>query len=276
MLLKISIHFYVKFSIFVIPIFKNLLSVVYMFLVKNHGPYVQVKTFLWTLHYSIFDLLYVNYRTNNSKKPREDYSKAVRKVLKEWLHKHLINPYPSDGEKLYLANKTGLTVLQVNKWFINARRREFKSLIDKSKHASELKHELVDEQFVNAGNGNGANDDINYRKKNSKKPLKEWLHKHLTDPYPSDAEKLHLANKTGLTVLQVHSWFKDARRREFKSLIDKSKQASEPKNELVDEQFKSEELHNIPNKSKKTKRKRVVKASFSNTKVSDLAPSLEI
>ena len=281
-----------------------------------------MKTFLWTLRYSLFDLLYINYRKNNSKKPREDYTKAIRKVLKEWLHKHLTNPYPSDGEQLYLANKTGLTVLQVNKWFYNARRRdvkslvdkskhakavrivlkewlhkhltnpypsdaekfnlanktgltvhqvhnwfknarrrEFKSLIDKSKQASELKNELVDEQFDNElinehfvnedhiasdfhdtemVDEKFANDDIDCRKKKSKKPLKDWLHKHLTSPYPSDAEKLHLANKTGLTVLQVHNWFINARRRKFKSLIDESKQGSEPKNELVDEQFESE------------------------------------
>ena len=129
----------------------------------------------------------INFRKKNSIKPHFSYSIAVRKVLREWLHQHLTNPYPSDAEKLHLANKTGLTVLQVNNWFINARRREFKSLIDKSKQASELKNELVDEQFDNAGNENGANDDIDYRKKNSKKTLKEWLHKHLTNPYPSDA-----------------------------------------------------------------------------------------
>ena len=32
-----------------------------------------------------------------------------------------------------LAEKTGLTVLQLNNWFINSRRRKFKSLIDKSR-----------------------------------------------------------------------------------------------------------------------------------------------
>jgi hypothetical protein len=192
---------------------------------------------------------------------KSKHAKAVRIVLKEWLNKHLTNPYPSDGEKLNLANKTGLTVHQVHNWFKNARRREFKSLIDNSKQPSEPKNKLVDEQFDNElinehfvnedhitsdfhdtemVDEKFANDDIDCRKKVSKKPLKEWLHKHITTPYPSDAEKLHLANKTGLTVHQVHNWFINARRRKFKSLIDESKQASEPKNEFVDEQFESE------------------------------------
>ena len=90
----------------------------------------------------------MKYRTfvkNNSKKSRENYSKVVGEVLKEWLHKHLTNPYPSDEEKLDLAKKTGLTVLQVNNWFINARRREFKSLIDESKQACEPINGLVDD-----------------------------------------------------------------------------------------------------------------------------------
>ena len=82
----------------------------------------------------------IDNRKNSFKKPHEYYSKAVLKVLKEWLHKHLINPYPLDAEKLHLANKTGLTVLQVDNWFINARRREFKSLIDQSKQSNEPVH----------------------------------------------------------------------------------------------------------------------------------------
>ena len=73
----------------------------------------------------------INYRKNYSS--RFSYPKAVRKVLREWLHKNLTNPYPSEEEKLELADKTGLTVLQLNNWFINSRRRKFKSLIDKSR-----------------------------------------------------------------------------------------------------------------------------------------------
>ena len=93
----------------------------------------------------------INFRKKNSIKPHFSYSIAVRKVLREWLHQHLTNPYPSDAEKLHLANKTGLTVLQVNNWFINARRREFKSLIDKSKAIKESDIGLKEEKALEPG-----------------------------------------------------------------------------------------------------------------------------
>ena len=67
---------------------------------------------------------------NRKKTP---YTKIIRKVLKEWLVQHLTNPYPSDSQKMQLAGETGLTITQVNTWFVNARRRKFKPDIDKSK-----------------------------------------------------------------------------------------------------------------------------------------------
>ena len=64
---------------------------------------------------------------------KNPYSKDVRKVLREWLVQHLTNPYPSDSQKMQLAGETGVTIAQVNTWFVNARRRKFKPDIDKSK-----------------------------------------------------------------------------------------------------------------------------------------------
>lgn len=44
-------------------------------------------------------------------------------VLKGWLARHSKYPYPDSDEKKRLAQETGLTLLQVNYWFTNARRR---------------------------------------------------------------------------------------------------------------------------------------------------------
>jgi hypothetical protein len=44
-------------------------------------------------------------------------------VLKTWLEQHAKYPYPDGEEKKRLAQQTNLSVLQVNYWFTNARRR---------------------------------------------------------------------------------------------------------------------------------------------------------
>ena len=48
---------------------------------------------------------------------------AVQQVLKEWLFAHAHSPYPGEEEKDALCLRTGLTMHQLNNWFINARRR---------------------------------------------------------------------------------------------------------------------------------------------------------
>ena len=43
--------------------------------------------------------------------------------LHDWLAQHSSHPYPDADEKRGLASETGLTVVQVSNWFMNARRR---------------------------------------------------------------------------------------------------------------------------------------------------------
>lgn len=43
-------------------------------------------------------------------------------VLIRWLEEHPYNPYPTKGEKHYLAFYAGMTQRQLNDWFANARR----------------------------------------------------------------------------------------------------------------------------------------------------------
>ncbi|KAK8962018.1 BEL1-like homeodomain protein 11 [Platanthera guangdongensis] len=51
-------------------------------------------------------------------------------VLRAWLFEHFLHPYPNDNEKLLLASKTGLTRNQISNWFINARVRLWKPMIE--------------------------------------------------------------------------------------------------------------------------------------------------
>jgi len=51
------------------------------------------------------------------------------------LFQHLTHPYPSEDQKKQLAQDTGLSILQVNNWFINARRRIVQPMIDQSNRA---------------------------------------------------------------------------------------------------------------------------------------------
>ncbi|KAG6408784.1 hypothetical protein SASPL_131807 [Salvia splendens] len=51
-------------------------------------------------------------------------------ILRAWLFEHFLHPYPSDSEKLMLASQTGLSKNQVSNWFINARVRLWKPMIE--------------------------------------------------------------------------------------------------------------------------------------------------
>ncbi|CAJ0939878.1 unnamed protein product, partial [Mesorhabditis belari] len=77
-------------------------------------------------------------QTNSRKLPskkRGIFPKPATNIMRQWLFQHLTHPYPSEEQKKQLANDTGLTILQVNNWFINARRRIVQPMIDQSNRA---------------------------------------------------------------------------------------------------------------------------------------------
>ncbi|EFC49051.1 homeodomain-containing protein [Naegleria gruberi] len=65
------------------------------------------------------------------KQSRGTLPKEAVEHLKNWLFLHFQHPYPSEEEKAVLAEETSLTLVQVNNWFINARRRLWKPIIEK-------------------------------------------------------------------------------------------------------------------------------------------------
>ena len=58
-----------------------------------------------------------------AKKRRGNLPKEAMLVLKQWLLAHQDNPYPTDEQKRQFSAELALTVAQISKWFINARRR---------------------------------------------------------------------------------------------------------------------------------------------------------
>uniref|UniRef100_A0A8D8V355 Homeobox protein PKNOX2 n=2 Tax=Cacopsylla melanoneura TaxID=428564 RepID=A0A8D8V355_9HEMI len=58
--------------------------------------------------------------------------KQATSIMRSWLFQHLVHPYPTEDEKRHIATQTNLTLLQVNNWFINARRRILQPMLDAS------------------------------------------------------------------------------------------------------------------------------------------------
>ncbi|CAA0818792.1 BEL1-like homeodomain protein 1 [Striga hermonthica] len=67
---------------------------------------------------------------HNAWRPQRGLPEKSVSVLRAWLFEHFLHPYPKDSDKLMLAKQTGLTRSQVSNWFINARVRLWKPMVE--------------------------------------------------------------------------------------------------------------------------------------------------
>ncbi|KAL1225596.1 putative homeobox BEL1 [Cardamine amara subsp. amara] len=63
-------------------------------------------------------------------RPQRGLPERAVTTLRAWLFEHFLHPYPSDVDKHILARQTGLSRSQVSNWFINARVRLWKPMIE--------------------------------------------------------------------------------------------------------------------------------------------------
>ncbi|XP_074583988.1 BEL1-like homeodomain protein 9 [Curcuma longa] len=63
-------------------------------------------------------------------RPQRGLPERAVSVLRSWLFEHFLHPYPTDVDKQNLAKQTGLTRNQVSNWFINARVRLWKPMVE--------------------------------------------------------------------------------------------------------------------------------------------------
>ncbi|XP_043703332.1 homeobox protein ATH1-like [Telopea speciosissima] len=88
-------------------------------------------------------------REYQSWRPQRGLPERSVSVLRAWMFQNFLHPYPKDAEKHLLAIKSGLTRSQVSNWFINARVRLWKPMIE----------EMYSEMNMTKGlwNGEGTN-----------------------------------------------------------------------------------------------------------------------
>ncbi|XP_042476211.1 BEL1-like homeodomain protein 9 [Macadamia integrifolia] len=63
-------------------------------------------------------------------RPQRGLPERAVAILRAWLFEHFLHPYPTDTDKDLLASQTGLTRNQVSNWFINARVRVWKPMVE--------------------------------------------------------------------------------------------------------------------------------------------------
>ncbi|PAN26193.1 hypothetical protein PAHAL_4G354800 [Panicum hallii] len=90
-------------------------------------------------------------------RPQRGLPERAVAVLRAWLFEHFLHPYPNDVDKHILARQTGLSRSQVSNWFINARVRLWKPMIE-DMYAGEVKQqrsesEATTQNPTSAGDG---------------------------------------------------------------------------------------------------------------------------
>ncbi|XP_040385566.1 BEL1-like homeodomain protein 1 [Oryza brachyantha] len=87
-------------------------------------------------------------------RPQRGLPERAVSVLRAWLFEHFLHPYPKDSDKVMLAKQTGLTRSQVSNWFINARVRLWKPMVEEM-YAEETK--AKEGPVAGDGGGGGSN-----------------------------------------------------------------------------------------------------------------------
>ncbi|XP_050380873.1 BEL1-like homeodomain protein 9 [Argentina anserina] len=90
-------------------------------------------------------------------RPQRGLPERAVSVLRSWLFEHFLHPYPTDTDKITLAKQTGLSRNQVSNWFINARVRLWKPMVEEI-HMLETRQAHIASQKVGDRNADKSDD----------------------------------------------------------------------------------------------------------------------
>jgi hypothetical protein len=80
-------------------------------------------------------------------RPQRGLPERSVNILRAWLFEHFLHPYPSDADKHLLARQTGLSRNQVSNWFINARVRLWKPMVEEMYQQESKERERENEEL---------------------------------------------------------------------------------------------------------------------------------
>ncbi|KAL7115820.1 hypothetical protein ACP275_04G204600 [Erythranthe tilingii] len=104
-------------------------------------------------------------------RPQRGLPERSVSILRAWLFDHFLHPYPTDTDKHMLATQTGLTRNQVSNWFINARVRVWKPMVEEI-HMLETKGvSETGSGLLNAPKATNHNEGFDQSNESSSQPL---------------------------------------------------------------------------------------------------------
>ncbi|XP_051149827.1 BEL1-like homeodomain protein 4 isoform X2 [Andrographis paniculata] len=97
---------------------------------------------------------------NEAWRPHRGLPERSVDVLRAWLFEHFLSPYPTETDKHVLSRQTGLSKYQVSNWFINARVRLWKPMVEEmyqqELHAEVQHNDAQDEDGHGDEEGSGC------------------------------------------------------------------------------------------------------------------------
>ncbi|KAL8152036.1 hypothetical protein V2J09_021844 [Rumex salicifolius] len=106
-------------------------------------------------------------------RPQRGLPERSVNILRAWLFEHFLNPYPSDADKHLLARQTGLSRNQVSNWFINARVRLWKPMVEEMYQQESNQEDDDDHNLDQAQHNRDQEDDQDYNNNNNSSDYRE-------------------------------------------------------------------------------------------------------
>ncbi|KAL3628142.1 hypothetical protein CASFOL_027188 [Castilleja foliolosa] len=130
---------------------------------------------------------------HNAWRPQRGLPERSVSVLRAWLFEHFLHPYPKDSDKIMLAKQTGLKRSQVSNWFINARVRLWKPMVEEMYTEEMKEHEK------------NVSEDDNNNKRTSKTDQNEDSTSKSTPHFPQQAKSPNQDNNPVIPGFNISS-----------------------------------------------------------------------